>query len=89
MPHGNEERDEQVLSKSFKEMDAIARGVEAKLDLLTGHSEIVIQRTIDIARQLGIPKKEIQRWAGVKTTRDSERNRVIEPLLNQPKLPRI
>ena len=75
------QKDKQVLSESLEEMHAIARGVEAKLDLLTGHSQIVIQRTIDIARQLSIPKKEIQKWTAVKTAYDAKINRVVQASL--------
>jgi hypothetical protein len=70
-----EERDQQGLSESFHEMDAIARGVEARLDLLTSRSTIVIQKTIDVARQLDMPEEEIQSWATLRFMHDSERNR--------------
>jgi len=43
-------------------VDAIASGVDIKQDLLDGHSKIVIQASIDIARQLGITEKQIQEW---------------------------
>ena len=64
-------------------MDAIARGVEATLDLLSSHSKMVMQRTIDIAQQLDIPDEEIQRWSVAKAMLDFERNRVIKSLLNK------
>ncbi len=80
-----EEKDEQVLSESFNEMNAIARGIEARFDLLAGRSKIVTQRTIDIGRQLGIPEKEIQRWAALRSMHDAERNRVIMPSPNRLK----
>ena len=67
----------EVPSRPFHEMNAIARGVEAKLDLLTGRSEIVTQGTIDIGRELGIPDEEIQKWASLRLTHDYERNGVI------------
>lgn len=57
------EKDGQALGPFFNAMDALAKGVSAKLDLLTGHSTTVIQKTIDIAQQLNIPEKEIQSWA--------------------------
>jgi len=67
----------EVLNHSFREMNAIARGVEARLDLLTGRSEIVTQRTIDIGRKLDIPEEEILKWSALRLTHDSERNGVI------------
>lgn len=69
--------------ESFNQINAIARGVEVKLDLLDGHSKIVTQRTIDTARQVGIPEEEIQRWADTRLRLDSERNRRIESLLDK------
>jgi DNA-binding NtrC family response regulator len=55
-----------TLKKFPPEMDAIARGVEAKLDPFSAYSRVVTQRTADIARQLGIDEEEIQRWATAK-----------------------
>jgi len=74
-----------ATDKSSTEMDAIACGVEAKLDPLSSHSKMVTQRTIDIARHLDIPEEEIQRWAAAKARLDSERNRVITSSLNKLK----
>ncbi len=56
-----------AASKVSEEIDAIARGVEAKLDPLSNYSKLVTERTISIAQQLGIDEKEIQRWAAAKT----------------------
>ncbi|HEY83334.1 MAG TPA: response regulator [Dehalococcoidia bacterium] len=46
-------------------LDDIARGVEARLDWLTDHvmTRIVVERTTAIARGLGIPESQIERWA--------------------------
>ena len=76
-PLCTEEKSRQAPSEYLNEMNAIARGVEARLDLLIGCSKIVIQRTIDIGRRLSIPEKEIQRWAAMRPIYDSERNEVI------------
>ncbi len=67
-----------ATDKSSAEMNAIARGVEGKLDPLSAYSKLVTQRTIDIARQLGIAEKEIQSWATAKAKLDSKRNRIIK-----------
>ena len=85
MPRCVEEKDKQAISKSFEQMNAIARGVEVRLDLLTGHLKKVTQESTDIARRLGIREKEIQRWIAVKTMHDCERNKVIKRLLNRSK----
>ncbi len=77
-PLSVEEKDKQALSESFGQMNAITRGVEARLDWLIGHSKIVTQRTIDIGRQLGVPEKEIQRWAALRSMHNSTRDKVIK-----------
>lgn len=74
---GSEAQDKAAGEESYREMDAIARGVESRHDLISGHSRIVAQETIDIARHLGIPEKVIQRWADARSRLDSERNRII------------
>ena len=68
----------QAAKNTPSEMDAIARGVEARLDPFSSYSKMVTQRTTDIARQLGIPEEEIQTWATSKAKVDSERDRVLE-----------
>jgi DNA-binding NtrC family response regulator len=72
-----------ATSKSSTEIDAIAFGVETRLDLLLGYSKIAAQETIDIARQLGITDEEIQEWAEVKVMLGSERNKVIKSSLDK------
>jgi len=73
----------QATSKSSTEIDAIAFGVEARLDLLLGYSKIAAQETIDIARQLDIAEEEIQEWAAAKAMLGSDRNKVIKSSLNK------
>ena len=68
----------QAAKNPPSEMDAIARGVEARLDPFSSYSRIVNQKTIDIARQLGIAEEEIQAWATAKAKLDSERDKVIK-----------
>ena len=66
------------------EMDAIARGIEAKLDPFSTFSRVVTKRAVEIARQLGIAEKEIQQWATVKAELDSKRNRISEASPDKP-----
>ena len=80
---GGGEEDKPVVEEFSSEMDAIARGVEVKLDLLVGYSEKVTQRTIELARQLGIAEEEIQRWAAVRARLEAERNRSITASLDK------
>jgi len=73
----------QASSKISPEMGAIACGVEANLELLIDQSRIVTERTVDLARQLGIPEAEIQEWVAAKTRLDSERNGAIKSSLGK------
>ena len=67
-----------AANKVSSEMGAIAIGVEAKLDPFSAYSKIVTQRTLEIARQLGMAEEEIQRWVRVRAKLDSQRDRVIK-----------
>ena len=73
---------EKAAPKS-SEMDAIARGVEAKLDPLLTLSRGVTARTIEIAQRLGIAEEEIQEWAEAKAKLDSDISRVVKSSLNK------
>ena len=74
---GSETEDRSAVGESHRQMDAIARGVEVRHDLIFGHSKIIAQETVDIARQLGIPEKVINRWVDARSALDSEMNRII------------
>ena len=80
---GGEEEDKQAMEDSLSEMNALARGVEVKYDLVTGYSHIVTQRTIEIAQQLGIAEEEIQRWADGRERLNAKRDRLITSSLNK------
>ena len=73
---------EKAAPKS-SEMDAIARGVEAKFDPLLTLSREVTARTIEIAQRLGIAEEEIQEWAEAKAKLDSDISRVVKSSLNK------
>lgn len=79
----SEKGDKQSTKDFLNQMDAIAYGVEARIDLLTGRSPRVIQRTIDVAQYLGITEAEIQEWVGARVMQDSERRRIIKSLLDK------
>ncbi|MBA7620276.1 Regulator of RpoS [subsurface metagenome] len=81
-PVGSEEEGKQV-THGFLEMDAIACGVEARVDLLFSYSKMVTQRTVDIARQLGIAEEKIQRWAKAKAMSGFKRDKIIKSLLKK------
>jgi len=72
-----------ATKKSSTEIDAIALGVETRLDSLFGYSKIAAQETIDVARQLDIAEEEIQEWAAAKAMLGSEKNKVIKSSLDK------
>ncbi len=72
-----------ATDKSSAEIDAIALGVEAKLDPFFTLSRVVTQRATEIARELGIAEEEIQRWAAAKAKLDSERDKLIKSELDE------
>ena len=78
--------DSEGIALYFQQMNAIARGVEVKLESLDGHSMTVTRRTVEIARGLGLPEKEIQRWASAREQLITQRQKRIESL--QEKLER-
>ena len=73
--------DSQGMALYFKQMNAIARGVEAKLESLDGHSETVTQGTIKVARGLVIPEKAVQRWSAARERLMRQRQQQMESLL--------
>jgi len=44
-------------------IEAIACGVQARFEETTGYSKKITDTTIRIARTMGIPEPEIERWA--------------------------
>ena len=72
--------------KSLNKMEAIACGVKARFEESTGYSRRVTDATINVARALGVPDPEIERWAAYRLTRlahDTERLREIKSLLEK------
>jgi hypothetical protein len=43
-------------------MEAIAYGVQARLEERTGYSRRITNETVDIARALGVADREIEKW---------------------------
>ena len=77
------ERTEQT---TLSKMEAIAYGVQARFEENTGYSKRVTDATINVARALGVPDTEIERWANHRLTRlarDTERLREIKTLLEK------
>ena len=77
---------ERTEHTSLSKMEAIAYGVQARFEENTGYSKRVTDATINVARALGVPDNEIERWANHRLTRlarDTERLREIKSLLEK------
>ncbi len=48
-------------------MEAIARGVAARLEERTGYSKKITKETADIAWAMGVPDREIKNWMNRRT----------------------
>jgi hypothetical protein len=69
---------------SFDKMEAIACGVQARLEESTGYSKKVTDETINVAKALGVTNTEIERWANHRFSQlahETERLREIKSLL--------
>jgi energy-coupling factor transporter ATP-binding protein EcfA2 len=79
-----------LTQRSYKSpngrMEAIACGVQARLDERTGYSRRVTDETVNIARNLGVTDREIKTWVNQRLkqmARDEERIRNIKILLDR------
>ena len=67
----------QAAPKPSAKMEAIAHGVEARLDPSSILSNTVTQKSVEIAQRLGIAAEEIKQWAKVKSKLDSEKSKLF------------
>jgi DNA-binding NtrC family response regulator len=58
----------------WEQLDAIARGVEEHVDQFDFHRKVVTEQTIEVARHLGLPEKEVYEWAASRQEYVSVRN---------------
>ena len=65
------------------DMDSIAYGVEAWFEENSGYTRRVTEATVDIAQKLGVPEKEIRRWAACRLNYSTEKSRVVKSLLER------
>jgi len=63
--------------KIICEMDAIAFGVEERIESVDGHSKLVTETTVNTARLLGVPETEINNWIIKRTTQAQSRKSSI------------
>jgi hypothetical protein len=65
------------------DINAIAYGVAVWFEENSGYSDNVTGMTIEIARKLGVPEKDIGRWAARRSTLNVKRVKPIRALLQK------
>jgi hypothetical protein len=68
-------------------MEAIARGVAARLEERTGYLKKITRETADIARAMGVPDREIKNWMNRRTeliASEEARIKEIKARLDRP-----
>lgn len=65
-----------------RQLDAIAKGVDARVDRYDSHGKVVTERTVEVARQLGLPQREIHEWAASRHECASVKERSLEWLVH-------
>jgi len=65
------------------DINAIAYGVAAWFEENSGYSDNVTGMTIEIARKLGVPEREIGKWAARRSTLNARRVKPIRALLQK------
>ena len=71
-------RNRQNANPFHERMDAIAHGVEARVERFDFHSRIVTEETVEVARQLGLPEQHIREWASARLKSRVERDKRIQ-----------
>ena len=70
----------------FDKMDAIAYGVRARFEESTGYIKKITDTTVNVAKALGVPEKEINKWVDTRlsqTTTEMEKLKEIKSLLEK------
>lgn len=80
---GSSNHGQNAKRSSFSGMNAIAYGIDAQVDGFDFHSRIVTDKTVELARSLGLPRREIKKWAVARDKLYSGRDRRIESMLSK------
>jgi FixJ family two-component response regulator len=66
------------VEKELQEIDAIASGIEVKLDLTDKRSTTVTLRTIETAKEIGIPEERIIQWVEKRAKIDRKNLKILK-----------
>jgi CheY-like chemotaxis protein len=80
---GNISNDTKTVNQSLSAINAIAYGVDAQVDYFDFHSKIVTDRTIELARFLGLSEMEIEKWTVARNELYYERGKRIRSTLDK------
>jgi DNA-binding response OmpR family regulator len=67
-----------IIDSSLRNIDAIASGVDAQIDYFDFHSQMVIERTVSLARQLGFSDGDIDKWTELSKGNYSKRTKILD-----------
>ena len=76
------DRGTNYINNRFLEIEAISKGIEAQIDPFSTISKVTTQRTVEIARQIGIDEVEIQQWLKVREERASIKYELVKLIMN-------
>jgi len=68
---------------SIDDMNAIACGVTAWFEENAGYSENITGMTVEIARRMGVPERDIKKWLARRSNLNAVRVRPIKSLLER------
>jgi DNA-binding response OmpR family regulator len=68
---------------ALNEMDAIAFGVDAQVDYFDFHSKLVTEKTIDVAKRIGLHAEEIEKWAVSRSERHQATTKYLDSLVSK------
>ena len=74
---------ENAISRLFNEINAIAYGVDARVDYFDCHSKIVTDETVELARHFDLPRRVIEEWVATRDQLYSERDRRVKSMVNK------
>lgn len=80
---GEADYSKNAYDSTLSEINAIALGINTQVDHFDLHSRIVTDRTVELARWLGMPEKEIEKWVTARVELYSERDRRIKSALSK------
>ena len=77
------QQNKKVPRTFIDDIDAIAYGVAAWFEENGGYSENITGMTVEIARKLEVPEKDIKRWAARRSTLNAGRIKPIRTLMQK------